>query len=93
MRLTPCQLLRRIQKAIRRRLRNFHKLGYLLGNSPDLGQRIELVEIQDILTICAIESLDVSMLRRLTRLDEIKENVMLLSPGFHLLGDQLRAIV
>jgi hypothetical protein len=33
------------------------------------------------------------MLRRLTRLDEIKENVMLLSPGFHLLGDQLQAIV
>lgn len=57
----------------------------LLRNFPDLGQRTELVEIQVILPICAIEALNVSILRRLTSLDEIKVDAMLLSPGFHLL--------
>ena len=64
-----------------------------LGDGPGLSQAAEQIQVKHLLSIGSIESFDVGILGRFTRLDKVKQNVMFLRPRFQFLRDEFGAIV
>jgi len=59
----------------------------------DLGDRLEQVVTEPVVAYGSVESLDVGVLLRLSRLDVIEPNAVLLCPFGQRLADMFRSIV
>jgi hypothetical protein len=59
----------------------------------DLTQGSKHVSIEQFSWDAAVTSLDISILHRLTRLDEYQSDFVLFAPGFKFLADKFRSII
>lgn len=53
----------------------------LLSHFSRFGEGTEEIKVQDVLPIGTVEALDVGVLCRIARLDEIEQHVVLFSPA------------
>jgi len=62
------------------------------NDASDLGQQIEQVAVENLLTESAVKALNEGILRRTTGLNELKHDAMLLCPSSQSHGNKLTTV-